>query len=132
MKPLGEKSFVHYNKLNFTNNLFSKLFGKDIKLLSHDTSDGGMGYFILKYQYIPGNYTIVFEHDRLYFSLFLYNENGAFTAVDLISDEKISTELYDYNISAAVSILCTALKNTVPVFYRGRTKKGRLIIDEEE
>ena len=132
MQSLGDKSFSHYHELNFTNKLFFELLGEDIKLLSYDISEGGMGYFILKYQYVPRNYTIVFEHDRLYFSLFLYNENGAFTAVELISDEKINTELYDYSISAAVNVMCTALKNTVPVFYRGRTKKGRLIRDEED
>ena len=127
---LGEKSFIHYNALNFTNNLFSKLFGKDMKLLSYATSAGGMGYFILKYQFIPKNYIIVFEHDRLFFTIRLSKPNGAFTHINNISGNKIDTALEDKNISYAVRILREALNNGIPEFYR--LKQDRLVRDEED
>ena len=130
MQLLSEESFIHYEELNFTNKLFFELLGEDIKLLSFNTSNAsaGMGWFILKYLFIPKNYTVVFEHDRLFCTITVSKENGAFTYANLIHGGELKTGLNKQDILAAVNIVGDALKHTELDFYR--VKKNRLVKEE--
>lgn len=57
--------------------LFSNIFGKDILFVEKCIAIEHMGFFKIKYRYLPLGYDIVFENDRGAFSIEIYDDEGA-------------------------------------------------------
>ena len=57
--------------------IFSDIFGKDIFLTEKQIAVEHMGFFKIKYRYLPLEYDIILENDRGVFSIEIYDNEGA-------------------------------------------------------
>lgn len=124
--PLGNKCFSHYKIMNHTNDLFIITFGKSIKLIDYKFTEEAMGYYKLTYKYLPKNYRIEFEYDRMYFSLRINRDVKEFNSINqLLPDEEFNTSLKETNVEKAILSLYNVLENKKEIFYI--VKKNKLV-----
>lgn len=127
---LGDFEFSHYEIMNYTHQLFEANFKESIQLKKNDYSSDGMGWFILEYLYKPRGYKIVFEHDRLFFSVRIIDTDGAHTSLPrMVQNEKISTALERNNIEKAIEILRKELEKDEICFYISKDDKQYKKVD---
>lgn len=125
--PLGNKDFSHYQILNYTNDLFIGTFGDNIKLIDYRFAEEAMGYYKLTYEYLPKNYRIEFEYDRLYFSIEIFRKDKQFSSINQIKPNQMLqfNNLQKENINKGITLLHTVLMNHEEFFYT--VKKNKLI-----
>lgn len=103
-------------------NLFSNTFGDDILFLEKQVVIEHMGFFKIKYRYLPLGYDIVFENDRGLFSIEIYDDEGAYNF--LCEMGKYDNETTEENVKNAVQILKNVLKKNDFGLYI--TREGKL------
>lgn len=103
-------------------NVFSITFGNDVFLVEKQVAIEHMGFFKIKYRYIPFEYDIVFENDRGVFSIDIYDNEGAHNILYRI--ERFDHETTIENVKNATLILKDVLKKNDFYFYI--TKEGKL------
>lgn len=103
-------------------NIFSNIFGEDILFVEKQVAIEHMGFFKIKYRYLPLGYDIVFENDRGAFSIDIYDDEGAHNLLYRI--EKFDSETTVENVKNAIQILKNVLKkNDFCLFI---TREGKL------
>lgn len=102
--------------------IFSNIFGKDIFLLEKSIAIEHMGFFKIKYRYLPLGYDIVFENDRGAFSIEIYDDEGANNLLYRI--EKFDSETTVENVKYATPILKNILEKNDFCLYI--TREGKL------
>lgn len=107
---------VYYiSKLNFIDHTFNYIFNNDIKHQESATNFDHMGYFRIKYFYIPLEYQIVFENDRNNFVIDILDNEGAKTSLYRII--KFVNVLTNENVKIAILLLKNVLDNGNITFY---------------
>ncbi len=101
--------------------VFTDAFGKDMLMAEKQIAFEHMGFFKIKYKYIPLEYTIIFENDRGVFSIEICDREGAFNFLYRIKkfDSKTTLE----NVKEAVKILKDTLNQNDFAFYITRDEK---------
>ena len=127
---LGNPSFTHYDIMNFTNEIFELYFKENIQFERNDYSSEKMGWFVLEYTYKPRGYKIIFEHDRLRFSIRIIDLDGSHTSIfRMLEDIKINTALEKENIKKAIEMLEKELEKDDICFYISRDDKQYKKVD---
>lgn len=103
-------------------NIFSNIFGEDILFVEKQVAIEHMGFFKIKYRYLPLGYGIVFENDRGAFSIDIYDDEGAHNLLYRI--EKFDSETTVENVKNAIQILKNVLKKNDFCLYI--TREGKL------
>lgn len=103
-------------------NIFSNIFGEDILFVEKQIAIEHMGFFKIKYRYLPLEYDIVFENDRGAFSIDIYDDEGAHNLLYRI--EKFDSETTVENVKNAIQILKNVLKKNDFCLYI--TREGKL------
>lgn len=103
-------------------NIFSNILGEDILFVEKQVAIEHMGFFKIKYRYLPLGYDIVFENDRGAFSIDIYDDEGAHNLLYRI--EKFDSETTVENVKNAVQILQNVLKKNDFCLYI--TREGKL------
>lgn len=103
-------------------NIFSNILGEDILFVEKQVAIEHMGFFKIKYRYLPLGYDIVFENDRGAFSIDIYDDEGAHNLLYRI--EKFDSETTVENVKNAVQILQNVLKKNDFCLYI--TQEGKL------
>ena len=98
---------------------FKEAFDKEIDLIEKKIAAEHMGYFKIVFKYIPSDYNIVFEIDRDVFEIIIYDNEGAWSALD----GKYDNETIEKNIRNAVLILKNKIDNNDLSFYVSRGYK---------
>ena len=101
--------------------IFSITFGKDLLLVEKQIAIEHMGFFKMKYRYLPLEYDIVFENDRGLFSIVIYDDEGTHNILYRI--EKFDSETTVENVKNAAQILKEVLKKNDFCFYLYRDEK---------
>lgn len=101
--------------------IFSATFGKDFLLIEKQVAVEHMGFFKIKYRYLPLEYDIVFESDRDIFSIQIYDNEGACNMLYRL--EKYDNKTTPENVKKAAQILKNVLKNNDFCFYLSRGDK---------
>lgn len=124
---LGNKDFSHYKIMNYTNDLFIETFSDNIKLMDYKFTEEAMGYYKLTYEYLPKNYRIEFECDRLYFSIEIFRKDKEFSSINQIKPNQMPqfNNLKKENIKKGITLLHTVLMNHEEFFYT--VKRNKLI-----
>ncbi len=101
--------------------IFSDIFGRDIYFIEKQVAIEHMGFFKIKYKYLPLGYDIIFENDRGVFSIDIYDSEGAHNILYRIKkfDNKTTVE----NIQNAIQILKNVLRKNDFCFYINREGK---------
>lgn len=102
-------------------NIFSNIFGEDILFVEKQVAIEHMGFFKIKYRYLPLGYDIVFENDRGAFSIDIYDDEGAHNLLYRI--EKFDSETTVENVKNAIQILQNVLKKNDFCLYITREEK---------
>lgn len=103
-------------------NIFSNILGEDILFVEKQVAIEHMGFFKIKYRYLPLGYDIVFENDRGAFSIDIYDDEGAHNLLYRI--EKFDSETTVENVKNAILILKNVLKKNDFCLYI--TQEGKL------
>lgn len=101
--------------------LYSDMFGKDMLLIGKWEAFEQMGYFKIKYKYLPFNYDVVFESDRDMFVIDIFDDEGAKNTLYRL--EEFSNETTLENIKFAIQKLKKVLINNNFCFYISRGEK---------
>ena len=101
--------------------IFSDTFGKDMFLTEKQIAVEHMGFFKIKYKYMPLGYDIIFENDRGVFSIEIYDSEGACNLLYRIKKFDSKTTLQ--NIEEATKILKDVLNKNDFSFYITRDEK---------
>ena len=101
---------------------FPDTFGKDIFFIEQQVCLEHMGYFLVKYRYIPLEYDLVLENDRGVFSIEIIDNEGAHRNLYGIKKYNSGTRLV--NVKKAISILKEVLEKNDFCFYI--TRDGKL------
>lgn len=101
--------------------IFSDIFGKDVFFAEKQVEIEHMGFFKIKYRYLPLEYDIVFENDRGMFSIEIYDNEGAHNLLCRI--EKFDNETTIKNVKNAIQILKRTLQKND--FYLYITREGK-------
>lgn len=102
--------------------MFVTTFGEDMCLNKRAEAFDHMGWFELRYNYIPLDYNIVFENDRGLFSIYIYDEEGAMNNLyGIVKHENITRRME--NIENALILLKKELEKNDFFFYIARGKK---------
>lgn len=102
-------------------NIFSNILGADILFVEKQVAIEHMGFFKIKYRYLPLGYDIVFENDRGAFSIDIYDDEGAHNLLYRI--EKFDSETTVENVKNAIQILQNVLKKNDFCLYITREEK---------
>lgn len=102
-------------------NIFSYILGADILFVEKQVAIEHMGFFKIKYRYLPLGYDIVFENDRGAFSIDIYDDEGAHNLLYRI--EKFDSETTVENVKNAIQILQNVLKKNDFCLYITREEK---------
>lgn len=111
-------------KLIFVNKvigIFTDTFGKDMLMVEKEIAFEHMGFFKIKYKYIPLGYGIIFENDRGVFSIEICDSEEAFNFLYRIKKFDSTTTLE--NVEEAVKILKETLDRNDFAFYITRDEK---------
>ena len=122
---LDKKEFINNKFMEYTKEIFSNAFHDNIRLDKEQYSNdaAGMGYFKLVY-YLPSKvYQIVFEYERLLFTIKI-KSNENFTNF-FMNHTDISNSLEINNIKTAVSVLKKDIMNDNFDFFKIK-KNGKL------
>lgn len=106
---------------------FLYTFGRDIVLLKKQIAIEHMGFFEIRFQYIPLEYELVFENDRGVFSIIIYDSEGAHNILYRI--EKYNNQTTVENVKNATIILKNILEKNEFCFYI--EKNGKLYKKEK-
>ena len=139
---LDNNDYVHREYLEYTVNCFEEFLGVTVKLLSKKCSNNsaGMGAFALEYQYIPENYRIKFEYEKLYFDVHIQKNNGGdislCEACQNIIDCQYGRKWSDWalgkeNIEKAIQELAILLKSKSDLLYFYVYKDGKVYCDKD-
>lgn len=101
--------------------IFSDTFGKDMFLTEKQIAVENMGFFKIKYKYMPLGYDIIFENDRGVFSIEIYDSEGACNLLYRI--KKFDSKTTPQNIEEATKILKDVLNKNNFSFYITRDEK---------
>lgn len=101
--------------------IFTDTFGKDMLLAEKQIVFEHMGFFKIKYKYIPLGYNVIFENDRGVFSIEICDSEGAFNFLYRI--KKFNSETTLDNVEEAVKILKDTLNQNDFAFYITRDEK---------
>ena len=63
-----------------------KLFGSDMKLIQESIDWVNKDLFEFHFLYLPYNYTIIIESDKILYSIGIYDAQGAFTCLNRIKE----------------------------------------------
>lgn len=107
---------------------FSDTFGKDIFFIEKQVAIEHMGFFEVKYRYLPLEYDIILENDRGVFSIEIYDNEGAHTFLYRI--KKYDSETTIENVKNALQILKKVLKKNDFCFYI--TRDGKIYKKENQ
>lgn len=120
-----KKAFSQAKMMQFTMDAFLKHFENDVELLKKRYADAVGGYYCLEYHYLPQDYQIIFEHEKLFFSIEIIRKDGAFVWSNQIN-ENINSGLREENIINAIESLKNSFDKMIPiVFYK--VKKNRVV-----
>lgn len=120
---LDKNHFSKAEMMQFTIDTFESCFGNDIELMDSRYSNEVGGYYHLEYHYLPKKYKIVFEHEKLFFSIRIIREDGAFTSINQICDGDIKNGLREENINDAIEKLANNLNKSTILFYKIKNNK---------
>lgn len=95
--------------------LFSNVFDKDMLFIEKQEAIEHMGYFKIRYRYLPLKYDIVIESERNVFCIDIYDEEGAKNSLYRIEEFNNETKLE--NIECAIRKLKNILKKNDFCFY---------------
>ncbi len=112
----------HLVLINKILDIFSNIFGEDVFFAEKQVAIEHMGFFKIKYRYLPLGYDIVFENDRGMFSIEIYDNEGAHNLLCRI--EKFDNETTIENVKNAIQILKRILQKND--FYLYVTRGGKL------
>lgn len=102
-------------KINFIDHTFNNIFKNDIKGQETVADFNHMGYFRIKYLYIPLGYELLFENDRNNFVIDISDHEGAKTSLYRII--KFANILTNKNIKTAILLLKDVLDRGHINFY---------------
>ncbi len=122
---LDDIIFSKIDLMKYTNEIFENLFKDDINLLDYNYSEQAAGYFTLIYEFMPNEYEIYFEHERLMYSIRITRKDKAFTSVNHIYGDEVKNTLNKENIHKSISLLREAIIDDKIVFYH--IKKGKQV-----
>jgi hypothetical protein len=113
---------VFYNeKVNMFVVCMERTFGKDIKKIETICKFESRGFFSIKYEYFPNDYTIVIENELRTFDITIYDAEQASTSLYHIS--KFKNQLNKECIQDAVILLKTVLeKNDFDMYFHKNGK----------
>jgi len=121
---LGKFDFVHYDLMKHVYETFQGVFGDDIELQNFDYSNTAMGWFVLEYNYKRLGYHILFENDRLTFSVRIIDKEGYHTWLkQIVKETELKYGLTKENIDIAVRTLKTEMKRKNICFYISKDGK---------
>lgn len=107
---------------------FPDTFGKDIFFIEQQVCLEHMGYFLVKYRYIPLEYDLVLENDRGVFSIEIIDHEGAHR--NLYGIKKYNSATREENVKDAVQKLKDILEKDDFYFYINRGNKLYKKIDQ--
>lgn len=127
MKVEGMVGMQSLNRINYAalvervHTLFCDTFGTDISFKEKTEAFEHMGYFCMKYSYLPLGYILSFENDRNTFDIEIYDEEEAKNSLYRII--KYNNELEIKNIEHAIRLLQRILEKGDFCFYLTRGNK---------
>lgn len=101
--------------------IFNDTFGKEMLMDEKQIAFEHMGFFKIKYKYMPLGYDVIFENDRGVFSIEICDSEGAFNFLYRI--KKFDSETTLQNIGEATKILKYVLNKNDFAFYITRDEK---------
>ena len=122
---LGNKGFSNYDIMNYTNDLFLQTFGNSLASVNFYYSENVMGSFKLTYKYLPRDYKIEFEYDRLYFEILIFRKEGEKSSTSLMNPSKNEEylNLEKSKIKKEIKLLHEMLVNNKESFYTYKDNK---------
>lgn len=120
---LADEKFINKRYLDYTKNSFLKYFGQNLLLKKEEYSNeaAGMGFYRLTYE--NSKYQIVFEYERLRFTIKIKWE-GAFSNF-FLQHKDLTNTLKEECIDEAVFTLKNDINNGNLEFFR-ISKKGEI------
>jgi len=120
-------NFINRVLLEYTEKVFSETFSKRIVLINEEFSNdtAGMGFFEISYNYPSKNYKIIFEYEKIFFTIRVIHKN---TFYNFFADHtEFSNDLTKENIEKSISTLKEDIDNNRLIFYyvseKGQLKK---------
>lgn len=101
--------------------LYSDTFGEDMLLIEKWEAFEQMGFFKIKYKYLPLGYDIAFESDRGVFTIDIFDDEGAKNTLYRLEDFNNETKIE--NVKYAIQKLKKILINNNFCFYITRGGK---------
>jgi len=121
---LSKFDFVHYDMMSFTDRTFHVCFEEDIELQKYDYSNTAMGWFVLEYEYKKKRYNIIFENDRLAFSVRIIDREGYHTSLyRMMQGVELESGLTQKNVEQAINLLKEELEKDNICFYISKNNK---------
>lgn len=107
--------------ITFVQEMFQNVFKDKLALIKRQVNIEHMGYFQIKYKFLPRQFDLFFENDRNKFVIDIFDDEGAKTSLYRIVNLK--NELSTENIKEAILKLQKVLEQDNICFYIHRNKK---------
>lgn len=132
---LGDENFINKRYLDYTKKIFLKYFGQNLFLKKEDWSNEAAGMGAYKLTYESSRYQIIFEYEKLCFTIQIRCEGASSNFFGQNKD--IPNNLEEKNIEAAISTLKNNINDGNLEFFqiskKGKIKKvERIFIDDEK
>jgi hypothetical protein len=111
--PLDDLFFE--NAVNDFKTYFDDIFSEEMMLIDEVIKFSRRGYFKLVYKYLPLNYNIIIENDRVLFTIMIEDSEKATTFLSRF--EEFDNSLNNKNIENALCILKKALDKNEFALY---------------
>lgn len=123
---LAEAEFINRKYLNYTEACFEEIFGSMLVLEEKSFSNqvAGMGFFKLNYSLPSKSYDIIFEYERLFFTITVKRKKDFYHL--FANHSELSNHLREKDIRRAIIVLREEIDTLefCSIGKNGRIKKG--------